>query len=154
MPVRHYRLLFSHSYAQPTSRQRSRALRNWGSTPIVKPQSVGVMHCIITKYCHRDKSLGINASDIQTRYGTQSSVNSTHLQSSQFSFLVLFSCLFDGIAHYGFASSLSIQMLYTALRFPLAHIQSKFCTAMLNNKITNAPWTISLRGVVTSLLNR
>jgi len=48
----------------------------------MKPLSVGVTHCVITKYHTQNKSRGINAGDIQPRYGTQSSVNSTHLQSS------------------------------------------------------------------------
>jgi hypothetical protein len=115
--------------------------------------SVGVTHCIITKYHNQNKSRGINASDIQTRYGTQPSVNSTHLQSSQLPFSVLFSSLFDGLARYGFASSLSIHMMYTALRFPLVHTQPKFCTAVLTNKSTNGPCNTSHQAVATVLLS-
>jgi hypothetical protein len=60
---------------------------------------------------------------------------------------------FDGLAHYGFASSLSIHMLYTTISFPLTHTQPIICTAMLTNKSTNGPRNISLQAVVTALLN-
>jgi len=67
-------------------------------------------------------------------------------------FSVLFHSLFDGFVCYGFASSLSMHMQYTALRFHLAHTQPIFCTAMLTNKSTNGPHNISLQGVVTAVL--